>query len=894
MINHNEASILSYEEVAQTLNTCPNKGLPSFEAHERLKKYGLNSLDDSQETRTIAKLLFQKIINFCKQFINPLIQLLLLCVLISAVIGEFENAISVLVAIILVCSISYIQEYRADKSLQKLNKEIPSKCEVLRDGVQIELLCDNLVPGDIIILQEGCRVPADVRLFKSESLTIDESNLTGETRSQAKIDTKLGTKKLKSALNGEIPVDSDKQNIIFQNLAMMGTLIESGQARGIVICTGRATRYGQVFEMLKSSIQPKSPLQKNIDQLSVHLVIIAICIIGFTSIIGIVQNRPTMEVAYYAISLAVTAIPEGLPVVVAVIMALGVLRLSKTQTIVKSLSSIETLGCFQILCADKTGTLTRNEMTLTDMVTSELHSYSMSELEALDGEDFQRHMTFNKIAGKMYSIGRLMEVGTLCNNATMEIELNTLQQQQQNQPTIITEDTNNNNQISTIYRASPQIPPRFLGSSTECAILSASMRLGFGDSRSKFDRLSEIPFSPKTRRMVVRCKRRDQPGNGAMYYVKGAWEEILADCTHYSEAGLVKSRNDDMWLEYGRIATTLGKQGLRVLALATGPELNQLTFVGYIGINNSPRDGIIETLGELMEDFRIDVKMITGDSRTTALAVGRTLGLLKGVDPDDEHLFLMSGTEAEKMIRSEVNDSLKSQDILQRTIFYRVDPMQKAEIISKLQQFDKVVAMTGDGINDVISLKRANLSIAMGSAADVCKEIADIIAVKNDLSVLIPALLEGKAIYQRVQAFLTYQISMSLALLVLVGISFACRYEPPFTVTQVLFINLLADGPPAQALGCEEAEEDELKKRAPRNIHEPLLNGRLIVTILALTSTMVINNGVLYLVLIDDDNKLDLSSRSIVFTNFVFTSVFAALSLRSKVSFGLDCNLDRH
>lgn len=381
MINHNQASILKHDEVAQVLKTDLSSGLTSFEARDRLKKFGFNRIDDSV-SKTVPKLVFQRVSSYLLQFMNPLIQLLLLCVIISLAIGEYENAASVLAAVFIVCTISYVQEYRADKSLEKLSKHVPNKSKVLREGQLVEIDSDYLVPGDIVELAEGQRVAADIRLFELSSLTINEANLTGETLSQNKIES--ATKdKLSSALEGQVSLEQDK-NFIYKNLAMMGTQIEFGKSKGIVICTGKATRYGQVYSMLKSTTQPKSPLQVNIDQLSIHLVIIAISIITITSIIGIIQQRSPLEVAFYAISLAVTAIPEGLPVVVAVIMALGVMRLSKMKTIVKSLNSIETLGCFQILCADKTGTLTRDDMTLTDIVTSELHSMSSNELEELN------------------------------------------------------------------------------------------------------------------------------------------------------------------------------------------------------------------------------------------------------------------------------------------------------------------------------------------------------------------------------------------------------------------------------------------------------------------------------------------------------------------------------
>lgn len=857
-MNHNEATILEHTEVAKVLKTDLVNGLTSFEARERLIKYGPNKLDKDLESVKVHKYIYHNILKYLGQFLNPLIQLLVICIIISLSIGEYGNAISVAISILIVCTISYVQERRADKSLEKLTKRIPNICKVIRESQVHELEAQNLVPGDIIYLDEGQRIPADVRLFDIQSLTINEANLTGEASGQVKR-VESTNEKLLAILNGDesSSANEDHPSFIFKNIALMGTLVESGHSKGIVISTGKFTRYGEVYSMLKSTIQPRSPLQVNIDQLSMHLVVVSCSIIAIMSMLGIVQRRSALEVSYYAISLAVTAIPEGLPVVTAVIMALGVLRLSKQKTIVRSLNSIETLGCIQILCADKTGTLTRNDMTLTDIVTSELHSLSSEELEELNNEECRKHMTFNKFGGKIYSIGRLMEVGTLCNNATYDPY-----------PTTFVSD-------------------HFIGSATECAILDASIRMGYGDSRTKFERISEIPFNSQTRKMIVQCQRKDLPNNSPMYYVKGAWEEILNDCTYYYECGLIRPKTDEMWLEYARICTTLGTQGLRVLALATGPCLEKLTFVGIVGIRNVPRDGIKETLDKLRNDFSIDVKMITGDSKATAIAIGKNLNLINGDSEEAGDKVVMSGEQFKLLIESDMDELAKAYEINSKSVFYRVDTIQKADIVSSLQKLDKIVAMTGDGVNDVISLKRANLSLVMGTGADVCKEIADIIISNDSLAVLLEAVIEGKGIYHKIQSFMSYQISLSLSLVALVATSYAVRVDTPYTVIQLLFINILADGPPAQSLGLEKIPASDLDPK-PRNVHEPVINCQMFRIVITLTIALVCVNGLLYYFLALD-GKLDPHGRSLLFTCFVLCTVFTALSLKSKVSSFIRC-----
>lgn len=857
-MNHNQASILGPGEVAEGLQTNISTGLTAFEARDRVKRYGSNTLADTTD-KSMPKLLYRQILAYLNQFMNPLIQLLIICSLISLIMGEYNDAISVAASLLIVNTISYIQEYRCDKSLEKLNKQVPNICKVLRDSKTFEINSEDLVPGDIIYLNEGQRVPADMRLFQVSSMTIDESNLTGETKSQLKNEEHT-LNRVSSILDGQASVDEDK-NIIYRNLAMMGTLVESGHAKGIVICTGKSTRYGQVYSMLKSTKQPKSPLQANIDQLSMHLVVSACSTIALVSIVGIIQQRSIEDVAFYAISLVVTAIPEGLPVALAVIMALSILRLGRHKAIIKSLNSVETLGCVQILCADKTGTLTRSEMTLTDIVTSELHSLSTSDIDELNNEEFKKHMTFNMFGGKLHSIGLLMEVGTLCNNASYDSS------------------------------APDGSGCKFLGQATECAILDASMRLGFNDSRGKFERLGETPFDRVTKRMVVQCLRRDTTGNNPVYYVKGAWEGILNDCVNYSENGMIKPRTKEMWQDYSNMCSALCAQGLRVLGFALGPSLDQLTFVGVVGINNAPRDGAIEAIQRLKKEFKIDVKMITGDSEATAMSVAKNLGILdlhinESGASEYESDGVMSGDQVQKILNSEMDDHDKAQAILSKSVFYRVDPIQKAGIVSKLQELDKIVAMTGDGINDVISLKQSNLSIVMSSGADVCKELADVILLDNNLSVLVEAIIEGKGVYKKIQSFLVFQLSMSLSLIFLTGLSYLTQWDAPYTVSALLFLNILVDGPPAQALAFERTSLRDLDMK-PRDVFEPLLNWHLLGNVVALTSTVTLLNVIIYVAL-TEDGKLDTYGRAIMFSCFIFCSLFSALSLRGKVKITLE------
>lgn len=561
MINHNQASILKHEEVAEVLKTDLSSGLTSFEARERLKKFGPNRIDD-QETKAVSELVRRGILDYLSQFADPLIQLLLICFIINLALEEYKNAITVIVAVVTICTIAYVQEYRAVRSLKKLGKHVINECKVIREGQTTKVQSDELVPGDIVCLDEGQKVPADVRLFKVQSLTIDESNLTGERESQPKIEEPT-IEVFSSTLKGHTWFNRDK-NLIFRDLALLGTQVETGQSKGIVISTGKTTRYGQVFSMLEGNRRPRSPLQVRIHHLSFHLAITAMILIAIACLIGIIQKRPPMDVASYAISLAVVAIPEGLPIVVVVIKALAVLRLSRSKTIIKSTSSMETLGCVQVICISD-----------------------------------------------------------------------------------------------------------------------------------------------------------------------------LSDAT------------------------------------------------------------IKDTIIKLRNELKLDVKIFTGDSKAAAISAGQEIGLIaEGIEPDKCQL-VMSGEEIEKLIEAEVDEITLARELLTPIIYYRVDSSQKANIIGEFQELGRIVATIGDSVNDVVTLKRADLSIAMGSGADVCKEVADIIIAEDNISAIVPAMLEGRGIYHRIQSFLSYQVFLSLAMIIVTMIAFAAKFDPPFTVFQLVLINLLTDGPPA-------------------------------------------------------------------------------------------------
>lgn len=685
-----------------------------------------------------------------------------------------------------------------------------------------------LVPGDIVLLSTGDRVPADVRLVESNDLSIDESNLTGETESVLKTAFTKKPPFTYNRANGDknnnnnnnnntishsnLQVDNHKikenQTLTtYDNLAFMGTLVQSGNGKGLVVSTGDKTQFGVVFRMMQAEEAPKSPLQVNMDELGKHLSIYSLCIIGVIVMIGWLQSRPIVEMFTIGVSLAVAAIPEGLPIVVTVTLALGVLRMAKRKAVVKKLPAVETLGCLHIVCSDKTGTLTKNEMTVTHISTSESYQAEVTGVGYdCSGDIILKDLTIDQ-SHQMESVRRLLSMAALCNNARFDAT------------------------------------GKLIGQATEGAILVAARKLGLHDVREDYNRLEEIPFSSQCKYMAVKCNPiRESLGadRHASFYVKGAIEVIVEKCLYFSNAGSQGQLNESHKLDIIRQSEMIESQGLRVLAIATGPTLESLTFLGFIGIHDSPRTGVKEAI-EILQKGGIIVKMVTGDSRITAQSIAKMVGIT-----GNGSCSAMSGREIDELLSdSSTSKLVKAERMADISVFYRVTPHHKVTIVKMLQSLGYVTAMTGDGVNDGVALKTADIGIAMGTTGtDVCKEAADVILTDDNLSTLVIALEEGKGIYHNIRNFIRFQLSTSIAALSLIAVSTILHVPNPLNAMQILYINILMDGPPAQSLGVEKVDQDVLKQ-PPRNVKEPVLTKELLTSVLVsagviLCGTMIV------------------------------------------------------
>ncbi|XP_033117175.1 calcium-transporting ATPase type 2C member 1-like [Anneissia japonica] len=805
-----EASHLPVEDVCDRLRADTKQGLYSADVAQRRKRFGLNEFVIADDEPLWKK--------YAGQFKDPLILLLLASAVVSVIMGQYDDAISITVAILIVVTVAFVQEYRSEKSLEELNKLVPPSCKCIRDGELCEILARLLVPGDTVQLSIGDRVPSDIRLIEAVDLAIDESSFTGETKQSSK--TELTQ-----------PVGGNGHHTTKKNIAYMGTLVRCGRGKGIVIGTGENSKFGEVFKMMQAEEAPKTPLQKSMGILGKQLSIYSFAIIGCIMVLGWLQKRPMCKVYNISCSLAVAAIPEGLPIVVTVTLALGVMRMAKRNAIVKKLPIVETLGCVNVICSDKTGTLTKNEMTVTSVYTSDNCHAEVTGV----GYNGNGDVIYDGQVVRGYnnsSIARLAEIATVCNNA--EIQQGSL-----------------------------------LGQPTEGALISFAQKLRLSHLRDEYTRIEEKPFSSETKTMSVKCISMMRPQEGSMYFVKGAIEQILKNCTSYNYKNYSKMLTKEDKERFRRQANYLGSTGLRVLALAFGRESDELTYCGMVGIIDPPRPAVRESI-ETLIGSGVAIKMVTGDSEETATAIGSRLGLYA------EGCKSLSGDEVEDMEIMEL-----SEIINQISVFYRVSPSHKLKIIKALQLNNLVVGMTGDGVNDAVALKTADIGIAMGqTGTDVSKEAADMILVNDDFYTIMSAIEEGKAIYYNIKNFVRFQLSTSIAALTLVALSTVLHFPNPLNAMQILWINIIMDGPPAQSLGVEPVDKDVIRQ-PPRKVKEPMITRSLIINVLI--SAAIIVMGTLFVFWKEmQDNNITPRDTTMTFTCFVLFDMFNALSSRSQ------------
>ena len=834
------------EEILKELNTFEEEGLSSEEAQRRLKKYGPNLLKEAPST-SFWQMLWE-------QFNNFVVILLIVAAVISALLGDYIEAGAIMTIVILNAALGIIQEQKAEQALEALRDLAAPEAHVIRDGHRQAIPSSELVPGDLVLLETGNFVPADLRLLEAINLQIDEAPLTGES---------IPVKKDAAAILEEnLPIGDRK------NTAFMGTVVSYGHGKGVVVATGMFTQIGMIAEMIQSVEQEPTPLQRRLDQLGKTLGWAALAVCALVFFVGWLRGTPPLDMFLVAVSLAIAAVPEGLPAVVTISLAIGMREMIKRHALIRRLSSVETLGSATVICSDKTGTLTQNEMTAT-------HLWVDGTTISITGGGYTPKGEF-QVDGKTIDMNdyqgglTALWVAALNNNASLEV-------------------TGRSNGKRTY---------RMVGEPTEGALIVAATKVGARseDLQEAYPRIDEIPFDSERKRMVtihsLRAPQADDISpfddqetkpQGYVITVKGAPDIVLGLCNSYQRMDDTVAPLDKEQRKHIEDANdAMTKNALRVLAMAYkvtptlpedlhGEEIEgDLTFVGLIGIKDPPRAEVPQAL-QVGHKAGIRTVMITGDFPNTARAIADSIGLLR------RGKKILTGPKLDKL-----DDETLAREVIDTDVFARVTPEHKLRIVKALRSHGEVVAMTGDGINDAPSIKQADIGIAMGiTGTDVAKESADMVLTDDNYVSIISAVEQGRVIYSNIRKFVYYLLSCNLAEIATIFLATLVTGVSPLTPLQLLWLNLITDGAPALALATEEGDPD-IMDRPPRPPDEPIINTRmrvgLIVQTIAITS---ITLGAYFLGLSLYPGKPEIAM-TMAFVTLSFSELLRAFTARSE------------
>lgn len=732
----------SQEAVLKELNVNSSVGLTKSEAAKRIEQYGLNKLKGKPK-KSIIELFFA-------QLKDMLIYVLLAAALITIIIGEYSDAIIILLVVILNAVIGVAQEYKAEKAVEALQKMTTPRSLVRRDGEIVEVNSEEVVPGDIVILDAGRYIPADLRLLESANLQVEESALTGESVPSNK-NSSTNLSDPKTPLGDKI------------NMAFMSTLVTYGRGEGVVVATAMDTEMGKIAKILDKDNEEMTPLQKRLDELGRILGYLAIGICVLIFVIALIQGRDLMEMLLTAISLAVAAIPEGLAAIVAIVLALGVTRMSKINAIVKKLPAVETLGSVNIICSDKTGTLTQNKMTVVKHYTyGVLSDVSQSTKDISAGQDE----------------GDLIKTLVLCSDATYE-----------------------NNQGT--------------GDPTEVAliVLGNKYNLKKDALNNIHKRVSEFPFDSERKLMSTL----NIEEGGYRVHTKGAIDNLLNICTNALVKGKVVPLTNKMKDDFLKATEEMSNDALRVLGAAYKDTSNMLepedmekdlTVIGLVGMIDPPRLEVKDSIHEA-KAAGITPIMITGDHKNTAVAIAKELDIADSIDQS------ITGAEID-----EISDAEFANHISNYKVFARVSPEHKVKIVQAFKSQGNIVSMTGDGVNDAPSLKYADIGVAMGiTGTDVAKSASDMILTDDNFTTIVHAIEEGRNIYNNIKKAVIFLLSCNLGEVIAIFFSILMNWPVPLQATQILWINLVTDSLPAISLGVDPGDHDVMKYK-PRNPKE--------------------------------------------------------------------------
>ena len=756
---------LNIDEVAGALGGDLSLGLASAEAEARLKKYGPNQLKEKKGTSPL--------IIFLEQFQNFIVWILIGAALVSGFLKEWVDALAIVAIVILNAILGFIQEYRAEKSLAALKKLSSPNSKVIRDGRHDIIPSSNLVPGDLIELEAGDNVPADSRLvWVSANFNAQEASLTGESTPVAKAALALEER--------EIPL-AERANMVY-----MGTSAVSGKARAIVCLSGMQTELGRIAGMIQEVKEETTPLQRKLEEFGKWIVGLCFVLVGLVFLLEWLRGGKLIEVFLTSVSLAVAAIPEGLPAVVTVALGLGVQRMVKRHALIRKLPSVETLGCATVICSDKTGTLTKNEMTV-QAVFADNSLFRVSGI----GYEPKGEFLLNEKALKIQeypSLRRALECALLCNGA--ELRKN-----------------------DSGYK--------IIGDPTEGALLTAGAKAGLWKEalEKEFSFVEEIPFDSQRKKMTV--VRKDK--GGLIAFTKGAPDILLADCAGIEENGKVRELTADDRVKILAVNNDLANQALRVLAVAyrrfsQPPDKYEaktveegLVFAGLAAMIDPPREEVKRAM-LLCAHAGIKTVMITGDHKNTAVAIAKELGFFK------QHSRALTGEELDSLSEEEFRNVLESIPV-----YARVSPEHKLRIVRAWRARKEVVAMTGDGVNDAPAVKEADIGVAMGiTGTDVTKEVSDMVITDDNFASIVSAVEEGRGIYDNIKKFVHYLLSCNTGEILVMFVSSLVGWPAPLLPIHILWVNLVTDGFPALALGVDPVDPGVMS-RPPRNPDEKVV-----------------------------------------------------------------------
>ncbi|KJS21339.1 MAG: ATPase [Clostridiaceae bacterium BRH_c20a] len=754
-------------QVTQELNGDLEKGLSTEEVNKRLNSYGPNALKEPPPRSLISM--------FIAQLKEVLVLILIVAAVVSGALGEVADSIVILIIVVLNAALGVFQENKAEQALKALKEMTKAMVKVLRNGKVTQVEVDQLVPGDIVLLDAGDSIPADARLFESASLRVNEAALTGES---------VPVEKELKVIQGEDVSIGDRKNMVFR-----GTTVTGGRAKMIVTGTGMNSELGKIAQMLQESPPDPTPLQRQLAALGKILGIAAGVIVAVVFATGLWRGEEILEMFMTSIALAVAAIPEGLPSVVTIVLALGVTRMSRRNAIIRKLPAVETLGVATYICSDKTGTLTKNEMTV-------IQIYQDENFIKLTGTGYQPEGEFlDQKDGKLSPLADknlelMLRGGVLNSDARVE-------------------------KTEKAYEV--------IGDPTEGALVVAAGKAGLTKDEidKKYPRLEEIPFD-SARKMMTTFNKID---GEIISFTKGAPDVLLSRCSEMLTKDGVKALSKEVLDKILKVNSSIASQGQRVLALAfrKWPEVpekpnsdtveDKLIFIGFFAILDPARDEVKDAV-EISRKAGIKTVMITGDHQDTALAIAKELNIWQKGDG------VLTGSQLEKMDEEELK-----KHVTKTTVYARVSPEHKLRIVGALKAHGHVVAMTGDGVNDAPALKRADIGAAMGiTGTEVAKEAADMVLLDDNFATIVNAVEEGRTIYSNIRKSIHYLLSCNTGEIVAIFTAILLGYGSPLTPIQILWLNLVTDGPPALALGLEPPEKGVMNN-PPRSSKETVFAG---------------------------------------------------------------------